>query len=294
MPYLQFVKNRSEIHGPVILLMVMMATFFSIADNLRHSAETETDKFFSFAHSHNDYENPIPLEDAWDRGFSSVEADIFLIGDKLLVAHELDEVDTKKDFESLYLKPLRKKFKSQQNRIEAFPKPFWLMVDIKSDGESTYLALHTLLKSYSDILTDFTVINSEGKPHYNHVAVVISGNRHYQAISKSLPRLASLDARINDYYPSLQNNVIEKFENCYVAWVSDNWDNHFNWSGDGEIPLKDQTKLNEISKQIHAHGAYLRFWNIPDQPKSWNIMKESGVDLINTDRLSAFQIHFSD
>ena len=39
------------------------------------------------AHAHNDYEHPRPLLDALSHGFQSVEADIFLIDDQLLVAH---------------------------------------------------------------------------------------------------------------------------------------------------------------------------------------------------------------
>ena len=39
------------------------------------------------AHAHNDYEHPRPLLDALDHRFGSVEADIFLVGDQLLIGH---------------------------------------------------------------------------------------------------------------------------------------------------------------------------------------------------------------
>src|SRR5712692_10174041 len=39
------------------------------------------------AHAHNDYEHKRPLLDALDHGFCSVEADVFLDGDALLVGH---------------------------------------------------------------------------------------------------------------------------------------------------------------------------------------------------------------
>src|SRR4051812_2888640 len=40
------------------------------------------------AHAHNDYEHRRPLFDALARGFSSVEADVWLSRGKLLVAHQ--------------------------------------------------------------------------------------------------------------------------------------------------------------------------------------------------------------
>ena len=43
------------------------------------------------AHSHNDYEHQRPLLDALDCGFCSVEADIYLVEGKLLVAHDRRE-----------------------------------------------------------------------------------------------------------------------------------------------------------------------------------------------------------
>ena len=44
------------------------------------------------AHAHNDYEHARPLLDALDRGFGSIEADIWLVDGALLVAHDLKDV----------------------------------------------------------------------------------------------------------------------------------------------------------------------------------------------------------
>jgi hypothetical protein len=44
------------------------------------------------AHAHNDYEHARPLFDALDRGFCSVEADVYLIDGELLVAHDRKDV----------------------------------------------------------------------------------------------------------------------------------------------------------------------------------------------------------
>src|SRR3954469_7012674 len=60
------------------------------------------------AHAHNDYEHARPLAEALEHGFTSVEADIWLVDGQLLVAHDRDKVDTARTLESLYLAPLRK------------------------------------------------------------------------------------------------------------------------------------------------------------------------------------------
>jgi len=39
-------------------------------------------------HAHNDYEHARPLFDALDHGFMSVEVDVFLINNQLLVGHD--------------------------------------------------------------------------------------------------------------------------------------------------------------------------------------------------------------
>jgi hypothetical protein len=50
------------------------------------------------AHAHNDYERDEPLSDALAQGFSSVEADVWLVDGKLLVAHDLEQA-TPEDLE---------------------------------------------------------------------------------------------------------------------------------------------------------------------------------------------------
>src|SRR5712672_4165891 len=59
------------------------------------------------AHAHNDYEHQRPLFDALEHGFCSVEADIYLVDGKLLVAHDRSKVKPERTLEALYLDPLR-------------------------------------------------------------------------------------------------------------------------------------------------------------------------------------------
>src|SRR4051794_1044740 len=52
-------------------------------------------------HAHNDYMHARPLRDALDNGFCSIEADIFLVDGKLLVAHEREHVRADRTLQSL-------------------------------------------------------------------------------------------------------------------------------------------------------------------------------------------------
>src|SRR5262245_56842543 len=70
-------------------------------------ADGGVDTSKSCGHAHNDYAHAVPLHDALDRGFCSVEADIFLVCGDLLVGHNQAALDPARTLESLYLDPLR-------------------------------------------------------------------------------------------------------------------------------------------------------------------------------------------
>ncbi len=137
------------------------------------------------AHAHNDYLHARPLLDALDQGFFSVEADIFLVDGKLLVAHTRLEVTKDRTLESLYLEPLQKRVSENGGKVfRDGPAQFGLLIDLKSDGEKTYLALHEVLARYAKLFT--TVENNQVKP--GPVQVVISGNRPQELIAAQVVR----------------------------------------------------------------------------------------------------------
>src|SRR4030095_9098777 len=69
------------------------------------------------AHSHNDYEQAQPLVDALKLGFCNIEADIYLVEGKLLVAHPLERTHPDKTLQSLYLNPLRERIRQNGGRV---------------------------------------------------------------------------------------------------------------------------------------------------------------------------------
>jgi hypothetical protein len=96
-------------------------------------------------HAHNDYEHARPLLDALEQGFFSVEADIHLVDGKLLVAHDRAGVRPERTLEALYLEPLARRVKENGGQVYPGGRGFVLLVDIKTEAESTYAALDKVL-----------------------------------------------------------------------------------------------------------------------------------------------------
>src|SRR6185369_7469431 len=105
------------------------------------------------AHAHNDYEHSRPLLDALDHGFCSVEADIWLTPEGLLIGHDKKDLKPGRTLESLYLEPLRERVKANGGRVYENGPAFYLLIDSKTEADSTYVALDKVLGKYADILS---------------------------------------------------------------------------------------------------------------------------------------------
>jgi hypothetical protein len=226
------------------------------------------------AHAHNDFAHRRPLSDALDHGFCSVEADVFLVGEKLLVAHDAIDLRPQRTLQALYLDPLRARIKANGGRVYRDGPPFTLMIDFKTDAETTYRALDKLLADYAEMITTVR----DGKVEAKAVSIVISGNRPIKTISEAKARYVGIDGRLSDLASDAPSHL--------MPWNSDNWRNHFRWRGDGPMSVEEQQKLSDLVKQAHARGRKLRFWGAPDHAAAWNLLAARGVDLINTDDLA--------
>ena len=236
----------------------------------------QTTAIMPIAHAHNDYEHERPLHDAMDSGFTSVEADVYLIDDKLLVAHDRRDTRPDRTLQSLYLEPLRQHFAKQGNNAPS--ETFWLMIDIKSESIATHKKIHGVLKNYPDLikpLPEFSHRQSESR--ISPVRVVISGNRAKDQILRAQPRVTGIDGRLADLQSDLSPQA--------MPWISDNWKSHFKWRGQGEFPPEERVRLHNYVRHAHQKGRLLRFWATADSPKLWNELVDSGVDLINADDL---------
>ncbi len=225
------------------------------------------------AHAHNDYYHTRPLLDALGQGFGSVEADVFAVDGQLLVAHSSFEVRRDRTLEKLYLDPLAERCKNNGGRVYRDGPELTLLVDLKTEAEATYSSLLEKLTPYAAILTRL----EEGKVIDGAVRVVVSGNRPVETMAKQKTRLAFLDGRMNDLDT---NSPIE-----LAPLVSDQWANHFKWRGRDSMPKDEAEKLNALVAKAHQQKRKLRFWGAPDNQATWQQLRSSGVDLINTDKL---------
>ena len=229
------------------------------------------------AHAHNDYEHPRPLYDALDHGYCSVEADIFLVDGKLLVAHERSRLQPNRSLESLYLNPLRKRIEANGGAVYPGGPALSLLIDIKSDGPATYRALHELLRSYADILTSV----KDGQVRPGPVLAIISGNCPRELIRSQATRYAGIDGRLSDLTANDPPHL--------MPLISDRWSKHFRWRGEGRMPEAERQRLEEIVTQVHRSGRRLRFWATPHNEPMARALLAAKVDLIGSDNLPWLQ-----
>lgn len=232
-------------------------------------------------HSHNDYEQKRPLAEALEQGFRSVEADIHLVDNRLLVAHDLVDAQPEKTLDRLYFEPLWRIFQAK-GRIHPGETDLILLIDFKSNAETTYAALQSDLSRYEAMLTRLR----EGKVIQGAVTVVISGNRPRALMERQANRLCFLDGRPEDLGKSTPNSLI--------PLVSSNWKSHFKWDGSGAMPETERDLLADIVQMAGKEGKLLRFWATPDVEAAWGELGRAGVGLINTDHLAKMRKFLSE
>ncbi|MEU6986607.1 phosphatidylinositol-specific phospholipase C/glycerophosphodiester phosphodiesterase family protein [Streptomyces sp. NPDC046324] len=238
------------------------------------------------AHAHNDYLHPRPLRDALAHGFTSVEADIFLVDGELLVAHEPAELDPSRTLRSLYLDPLLARVRANHGSVYGgYRRPVQLLIDIKADGVAAYQELHRQLRPYRRMLSTVTA----GRVQLGAVTPVVSGDRAARGpMEAQRVRHAFYDGRLDDL--AAQNPAPASF----IPLISSNWTQSFGWRGEGPFPAAERARLASIVGTAHERGQRVRFWATPDRPGPardalWSELRAAGVDHINTDDLAGLR-----
>jgi hypothetical protein len=257
-----------------IAFCLLFTTVFATAQNPENPSPIKR------AHAHNDYEHKRPLFDALEQGFCSVEADIFLTKDGLLVGHTPFDLKPERTLQKLYLDPLRKRIKENNGQVYKEEPTFFLLIDVKTEAKSTYSALSKVLAEYADIFT----VTQDGKTTPKAITAVVSGNCDREAIAAEKVRYATVDGKLKD--------LEGKEPATLIPWVSSSWTAVFKWNGVGTMPEKEQKQLREYAAKAHEQGRLIRFWAAPDKPESWAEQLADGVDLVNTDKLAEYRQFF--
>jgi len=214
----------------------------------------------SGVHSHNDYDQSVPFWKAYSAGVTSIEVDVYLKGNKILVAHDKEELRADRKLERLYLEPLQTAI-----ALDLEPRNIQLLVDIKSEAYQTLEVLINLLENYPEIT------------NHKETSIVISGNR------PALEDYVNYPSPIYFDYQSL-DSVEDPLVLDKIAMVSLNFTNYSVWNGKGRLSQADLIRVISIIDKAHALGRPFRFWAIPDSKSSWKALSDLGVDLINTDK----------
>jgi hypothetical protein len=229
------------------------------------------------AHAHNDYEHARPLIDALERGFCSVEADVYLVDGRLLVAHDRKDVKPERTLAALYLDPLRERVRKNGGRVFRGGPTIVVLVDVKSEAAATYAVLDRQLAEYAEMLTTFRA----GRIEPAAITVIVSGNRAREVMMAQPVRYAAMDGRSAD----LDLNP----DTALVPLISDNWEKLFTWRWQGTMPEDQRAALRTWINRAHAQRRKVRFWNTPDRPDVWSLLLDAGVDVIGTDDLDGLK-----
>jgi hypothetical protein len=223
-------------------------------------------------HAHNDYEKPQPLVNALKYKTWSVEADVWLRGNELVVAHTANEIDTGKTLEKMYLKPMQSLFQKNKGHIsEDTSYRVALVIDIKENAEAVFARLIQILQPY--------LVNFDLSKNPHGVQIIISGDRGAIAGWCNRPAYIFFDGRPYEQYDAVTLSRIALISDSYLKYIDNNMPGNTD-------------KLKTMIDQSHKLGKPVRLWGAPDTEQMWVKLLQLGADIINTDKIEACRKFF--
>ncbi|TFK41076.1 hypothetical protein BDQ12DRAFT_733408 [Crucibulum laeve] len=252
-------------------------------------------------HSHNDYWRDVPLFTALSLGVASVEADVWLVGQDLLVGHELAALTQGRTFDALYIQPLLEIIHGQnpkngltvnQTRPNGIfdtssGTPLQLLVDIKTEGSST---LPFVIKALQPLRTSgYLTTFSNGSLQQSAVTVVGTGNTPLEGIKALSSRDIFFDAPLATLATPLNDTI---WDNTIAPIASTDYGAVVGWNGIRNITDTQLSIINQLIEDSHKVGLKARFWDTPGWPINarenvWKQLLDSGADWLNADDLEA-------
>ncbi len=215
-------------------------------------------------HSHNDYEQKQPFFAAYDLGFDSIEADLYLKEGQLCVAHDQKDVSTDRTLQKLYIEPLLTKIKENGGYPYPNKKPLHLLLDLKKQGKEIMQVLETELKPY--------------KKELKHVTISISGDMPKPEEFQNYDKMFWFDGRKNLNYSK------EAFKRIYMVSASFTDFGKY-WAGKEALSKEIGDKISAFVSEMHAKNKKVRLWGTPNTTIGFATLKALRVDVIGTDDL---------
>ena len=220
------------------------------------------------AHSHNDYQQKQAFFLAYQEQFGSIEADVHLVNGTLLVAHDSKNLLPNRTLEALYLQPLQEAILQHAGKPYNHPsKELQLLIDIKTDAESTMTVLVALLKKYPSLTK------------CKQLKLVVSGNRPNELKYGNYPDFIWFDGRLNQTY---SKEALTK-----IGLLSDDFGNYTKKKFPLSVTNEEELKIKSVIEYAHSNQKPVRFWASADDTSTWKKLIEWKVDYINTDRINA-------
>jgi alkaline phosphatase len=231
-------------------------------------------------HSHNDYTRTVPFYEAYSQKIYSIEVDMFYRDGEFYVSHDEADINPKKMFEAMYLRPLVSLYEINKGKAWAdAERPLQLVVEIKSDNTDDFMeALVKLCGRYPE------VFNPNVNP--NAVRIAITGHVPTPDKFSQYPSYILFDGNLDDKYSEEQLKQ--------VAMFSQDFKSLSHWNGKGSLVRDDKAKVVAAIDKAHAQGKPIRFWGAPDGITAWNTFYWLGVDYINTDKVEQCAEFFRD
>jgi alkaline phosphatase len=248
--------NTNKFIKGITLLALLASTGITVNAQTREYTVAD-------AHSHNDYKNNIPFYRAYEKGFGSIEADVFAVNGQLMVAHDKKEIDAKRSLKILYIDPLIEKLKLDGQR------KLRLLIEIKEDHKAV---LPLVIKELKPLEQYFSYPGHPGR-----LSIVMTGAVPPADEMGNYPDWISFDV---DHLDGFTPKQWQK-----VGLVSFPFSKYVEWNGKGVLNREEISKVKGAIDSVHNAGKMVRFWETPDTKSSWLALIRLGVDVIGTDKI---------
>lgn len=255
-------------------------------------------------HSHNDYERQTPLYDALNIGCTSIEADIWLQGDNLLIGHTESSLDQWRTLKSLYLDPLTCVIGDRNPDLDlndgedhsgSLKGVFTanatisliLLVDIKTDSATT---LPVLMKRLFPLRKRGFLTHSDGsRTIQGPITVVATGDTDFDAIYNAKDRFVFFDAPLDHQWREDSRTEAKLYNKDTSYYASVSFERAIGKpSFRGDLSDEQIQKIKEQVQGAHTRGSKVRYWDTPGGPvgeRIWKQLWKEGVDVLNVDDL---------
>ncbi len=228
---------------------------------------------YPLLHSHNDYNRDRPLLDALAHRFDSVEADVFLVQGRLLVAHTKKKLDPSRTLESMYLAPLAELHRL--GFLQAGRRTLTLVVQIHQPALDTYRALEAELRRHPQLLS---VFKDDSTSIPGAVRVLLTGEFPRKEVLAQRLRFVQVEGSLRDLDSDASPEVMPIIN---VEW-KDVVEPEARW-----LFQKNETgRLTKVVQRVAARGRLVRVWGHPDNEHAWRALLDAGVKVLGTDHLT--------